>query len=179
MRRVILIFGLLAGIVVSAFMVIITSMCERDLISFDKSDVIGYASIVIAFSMIFFGIKSYRDNCQNGVIKFGKGLQVGMLITITASLIYAVAGEVYYRINPEAQDALMEKYADYHINKIKERGAPSAEIDQKAREMADVKRMSKDPVIRFGISLAIVLPVGVAISLASAAVLRRKEILSA
>jgi hypothetical protein len=135
--------------------------------------------MVIALSMIFFGIKSYRDNYQNGAIKFGKGFQVGMLITLVATLIYALAGETYYQIDPEGQAAFMDKYADHHINKMRENGASSAAIDQEVKEMAALKEMNKNPFIRFGITLAIILPVGIVVTLISAAVLRRKEILPA
>jgi hypothetical protein len=179
MRKVTFIFGLLAGVIVSVFMVIITGMCANGTISLDSSDFIGYGSMVIALSMIFFGIKSYRDNYQKGTIKFGKGLQVGMLITLVAALIYAAAGEVYYQADPELQAAFMDKYADHHINKMKEKGALPAEIDQKVKEMAELKEMQKNPVIRFGIALAIILPVGIVIALISAAALRRKELLPA
>ena len=179
MQKVILIFGLIAGVIVSVFMVIIMGMCESGTINLDTSDFIGYGSMVIALSMIFFGVKSFRDNYQNGAIKFGKALQVGMLITVVASLIYAIAGETYYQIDPESQMAMMDKYADHHINKMKEKGALPAEIDQKAKEMADLKEMSKSPVIRFAITLFLILPVGILITVISAALLRKKEFLPA
>ena len=179
MRKVILIFGLLAGVIVSVFLVIIMELCENGTINSDNSDLVGYGGIVIALSMIFFGIKSYRDNYQNGAIKFAKGLQVGFLITLIASLIYAAAGETYYQASPDSQLALMDKYADHYINKMKEKGASPAEIDQKVKEMADLKRMYENPLIRFGMTLAIILPVGIVITLISAAALRRKELLPA
>jgi len=177
MRKVTLVFGLLAGVVVSVFMVIIMKLCESGTINFDSSDFIGFGSMVIALSMIFFGIKSYRDNYQNGAIRFVKGLQVGLLITLVASLIYAAAGETYYQIDPEGQAALTSKYADHQINKMKENGAAPAEIDQKAKEMGDLKEMNKNPVIRFGITLFLIMPVGIIITLISAGVLRKKEFL--
>jgi hypothetical protein len=179
MRKVTLTFGLLAGVIVSVFMVIIMGLCESGTINFDNSDFIGYGSMVIALSMIFFGIKSYRDNYLNGAIKFGKGFQVGMLITLVASLIYAAAGEAYYQIDPDSQAVLMDKYANHHLNKLKEKGASPAEIEQKVKEMADLKEMNKNPVIRFGIALAIILPVGIIITLISAALLRKKDFLPA
>jgi hypothetical protein len=175
MHKVTLTFGLLAGVIVSVFMVIIMGLCKNGTINFDNSDFIGYGSMVIALSMIFFGIKSYRDNYQNGAIKFGKGFQVGMLITLVASLIYAVAGETYYQIDPQGQAYMMDKYAAHQINKMKEKGASPVKIDQKTKEMADLKEMNKNPLIRFGITLFLILPVGIFITLISAAVLRRKE----
>lgn len=179
MRKVTLTFGLLAGVIVSIFMVSIVRLCENGTITFDTSDFIGYGSMVIALSMIFFGIKSYRDNYQNGVIKFGKGIQVGMLITLVASLIYAIAGETYYQIDPEINIAMMDKYADYHISKLRENGAAPADVAQKVKDVAEMKEMYQNPLIRFGMTLAIILPVGVVMTLLSAAVLRKKEVLPA
>jgi len=178
-QKITLIFGLLAGVIVSVFMVITVRLCENGVITFDNSDVIGYGSIVIALSMIFFGIKSYRDNHRDGMIKFGKGLQVGMLIALVASLIYAAAGEAYYQLSPDGQAAFMDKYADHYIKKMKENGASSAEIVQKAKEMAELKEMTKNPLARFVMALAIILPVGIIIAVISAAVLRKREFLPA
>jgi hypothetical protein len=179
MRKVTLIFGLIAGGIVSVFMVIIMKLCESGAINLDNSDFIGYGGMVIALSMIFFGIKSYRDNYLSGAIKFVKGLQVGMLITLIASLLYAVAGEAYYQIDPESQAAMMDKYADYRINKMKEKGASAAEIDQEVKQMADLKEMHKNLGMRFAVTLVIILPVGIAITLFSAAVLTIKKFLPA
>ena len=177
MRKVTLTFGLLAGVIVSVFMVAIMELCKNGTVSFDNSDFIGYGSMVIALSMIFFGIKSYRDNYQNGAITFVKGLQVGMLITLVAALIYAAAGEALYQVDPVGQAVFMDKYADYHISKMKEKSASPAEIDQKVEEMAELREMHKNPLIRFGMTLAIILPVSILITLISAALLRKKEFL--
>ena len=177
MRKVTLTFGLLAGVTSSIFSIAIVLMCEKGKVNLDKSDLIGYGSMVIALSMIFFGIKSYRDNYQSGAISFGKGVQVGVLISLIAALIFATGGELFYQADPAAQVALMDKYADHHINRLKEKGASTAEIDQKVKEMADLKEMNRNPLIRFAIELVLILPVGIAITLISAALLRRKEFL--
>jgi hypothetical protein len=175
MRKVTLAYGLLAGAIISAFMVLGMVLLEKGATTFDNSELIGYGSMVIALSMIFFGIKSYRDNYQNGAIKFVKGLQVGALITLIASLMYATTWETYYRTNKEVQTSFMAKYTDHTLNKMKAKGASPAEIDQKAKEMADMAEMYNNPVIRFGITLLEILPVGIVITLICAAGLRRKE----
>jgi hypothetical protein len=179
MRKVVLTFGLLAGVTVSIFSIIIMRLCEGGRISLDNSDLIGYGSMVIALSMIFFGIKSYRDNYQNGAIRFGKAVQVGLLIVLVATLLFAVAAEIYYQVDPAAQAVLMDKYADHHISRLKQTGAAAIEIEQKTREMTNLKEMNKSAVIRFAMSVAIILPVGLVITLISAALLRRKDLLPA
>jgi len=178
MRKVTLTFGLLAGAIVSAFMVISLALYEKTGKMFDNV-LVGYATMVIALSMIFFGIKSYRDNYQNGAIRFWKGFQLGLLIALIASLMYAITWEAYIQTRPAGAASFMDKYADSVINKMKEKGAPAAEIDREVKKMDDFKRVYRNPVIRFGITLMEILPVGIIITLISAAVLRKKELLPA
>lgn len=179
MRKVTLVFGLLAGAAVSVFGFIITALCANGAVSFDHSDFLGYGSMIIALSMIFFGVKSYRDNYLNGKIKFGKAMQVGMLIALVATLLYTIANEAYYQIDSTGQAVLMNKYADYHLNKMKERNAPFEEIAHKLEELNALKEMHKQPVPRLLMTVAIILPVGAVIALFSAAVLKKKRFLPA
>jgi hypothetical protein len=180
MRKVTLTFGLLAGVIISGFMVVAMAMWEKGTMTFSsRNDILGYAVIVIALSMVFFGIKSYRDNYQNGAIKFTKGLQVGLLISLVASLMYVATWETYYQIRPEGYTSFVDRYCDHQVNKMKENGASPAEIDEKIKEMADMKEMIKNPVLRFGMALMELFPFGIIVTLISAAVLRRKEFLPA
>ncbi len=175
MRKVTLTFGLLAGAVISVFLVIGMAIWEkaRNIVA---SELIGYATMVIALSMIFFGIKSYRDNYQKGAINFWKGFQVGLLIALIASLMYAITWETYMQARPASAAAFLDYYAECQVIKMKEKGASAAEIDQKDKKF---KRMYGNPAIRFGITLMEILPVGIIITLISAAVLRKKEFLPA
>ena len=179
MRKVVLIFGLLAGAIASAVMLLFIFMLEKGMTTFDDSELIGYGVLVIALSMIFFGIKSYRDNHQNGAINFVKGLQVGALITLVAGLMYAATWETYYQTNTEVRTSFMDKYTDHYLNKMRAQGASALEIDRKAEEMARMAEMYKNPLIRFGFTLLEILPVGIIITLISAAALRRKEVFTA
>ena len=179
MRKVVLTFGLIAGAVISVYMVIQMSLWAKGVISFDAGYVVGYAGMVIALSMVFFGIKSYRDNYLNGAIKFLKGLQVGLLISLVASLMYAATWEVYYQTNDEIRNTFMDKYTDHLISKMKNEGASQAEMDQKTKEMTDMKEMYQNPLIRFVMTLAEIFPVGILITLLSAAILKRREVLRA
>src|ERR1043165_378707 len=96
MKKIILTYGLIAGAIVSAMMLISMPLYNKGLISLDYGELIGYTTMVIALSMVFFGIKSYRDDHQNGAITFGKALQVGLLISVIATVMYAFAWEISY-----------------------------------------------------------------------------------
>jgi Protein of unknown function (DUF4199) len=178
MRKVTLTFGLLAGAIISVFMVIGIALWEKTG-KITANELIGYATMVIALAMIFFGIKSYRDNYQSGVIRFWKGFQVGMLIALIASLMYAITWETFIHVRPAGYQAFIDYYVECQINKKKEKGASAAEIDQEVKKMDDFKRLYGNPAIRFGMTLMEILPVGIIITLISAAVLRKKEFLPA
>jgi ABC-type uncharacterized transport system permease subunit len=129
--------------------------------------------------MVFFGIKSYRDNFQKGAIRFWKGFQVGMLITLIASLMYAITWETYLQTRPGSYHAFVDYYIECQINKKKEKGASAAEIDQEVSRGDSIRRMYSNTATRFGMTLMEILPVGIIITLISAAVLRKKEFLPA
>jgi hypothetical protein len=178
MRRVILIFGLLAGALISVFVIVMIGLWEKNGTVL-HSELVGYASMVIALSMVFFGIKSYRDNYQKGAIKFWKGVQIGILISLIASLMYAFTWETYNRVNPAGYASFINTYCESYISGVKAKGASDAEIEKTVKSLQDMKKMLENPVIRFGMTLMEILPVGIIITLISAAVLRKKELLPA
>lgn len=179
MKKVVLVFGLIAGILLSIFTFIIMALCTNDVINFDNGDFFGYSAMVIALSIVFFGVKSYRDNYGKGAIKFGRALLVGLLISLFASVVWAGVFEAYYQIAPETNEMFMNKYCDYQVEKLKSSGAAQLEIDAQVKEIEDMKEMHKNPLFRFVMTIAMILPIGIIVSLITAAVLRKKEVLPA
>ncbi|MEJ7681736.1 MAG: DUF4199 domain-containing protein [Segetibacter sp.] len=89
MKKIILVCGLISGFVVSAMTVIAIAICYRKE-DFDGNMILGYATMIIAFSLIFVGIKNYRDKYKNGIISFGKAFKIGSYISLIASTIYVL-----------------------------------------------------------------------------------------
>ena len=174
MQKIILIYGLIAGAIVSSMLVITQPMLGNGMINYDNGMIVGYTSMVIALSVVFFGIKTFRDQEGKGKISFGTAFKIGILITLIASLMYAVSWEIYY--NTVGSD-FMEHYTSYQIKKQRERGATEEMIKATQKEMADFSELYKNPVIRFGMTLMEIFPVGILITLICAALLRKKEIL--
>jgi hypothetical protein len=90
MKKNIIVYGLIAGIIVSILMLFnvnYISHCEGS-VDYDTSMLIGYASMVVAFSLVFVGIRNYRDKYNGGVISFGKAFKVGILIVLIAFLFF-------------------------------------------------------------------------------------------
>lgn len=173
MAKIVLIFGLISGAVAGALMWLLMGSVNSGSINFDNGAVVGYATMVIAFSLIFFGIKSYRDN-NGGQISFLKGVQVGILISLISAFCYAVCWELYY---PKIGDEFMQKYTAYYLDKMKTDGASDAEIETARVEGEKFMELYKNFFARFTFSLIEILPVGIVVTLVSAALLRKKELL--
>ncbi len=100
---------------------------------YNISMLIGYASMLIAFSFVFVGIRNYRDKYNEGVISFGKAFKIGIMIVLIASTFYVVTWLIdYFYFIPD----FMEKYAAHTIDKLKANGASPMELDKKTKEMA-------------------------------------------
>jgi hypothetical protein len=173
MKRTVLTFGLISGVISSVLMA--GNMALIDNTGFDKATYLGYTAIVLSFLLVFFGIKSYRDNVGGGKISFGKAFQAGILITLISCAIYVAAWEVVYDTHKSAMTDFMDKYNAHVIEKEKAAGASEAELQRKTAEMAKAKEMYKNPVIRAGWTFLEPFPVGLVITLVSAGILRRKE----
>lgn len=176
MKRTVLVYGLIAGAIVGAMLLITMPLYKSGTLNFDNGELLGYSTMTIALSLIFFGVKSYRDKNLGGEITFGKALQVGLLIMLVAGVIYSLCWEVSYR---QVGDEFTQKMTQHYIDEKKTDGATEAELAEFKKEWESFSELYKNPVIRFGITLMEITPVGVVLSLLSAALLRRKDFLPA
>jgi len=179
MKRILVTYGGISAALTVAFAIVSLILMNRRVVNFDTGAVVGYAGMTIALSMVFFGIKAFRDNHQNGKVTFWKGVQVGMLITLISSLAYATTWEIYYRNAPGVMAEHLNKYTEASLNEMREGGASQDEIDKAAKRMAEMMEMYKNPFIRYGMTLAEILPVGMIIVLIGAGILRKKEVVPA
>ena len=168
MTRVVLVFGLLAGAVLSVMMLVNVAFIDR--LGFDTAEIIGYTTMVLAFLMVFFGIRSYRDNIYGGTISFWKACGIGLLITLVASACYVTTWEViYYWFAPD----FVEKYAAHTLESARQAGATEQELAARTADMARFREMYKNPLINAGITFVEVFPIGLLVTVVSAAILRR------
>jgi len=146
MKKTVLIFGLISGSIVTAFMVYSSTMCYKNA-DFKTSEVVGYAGMLIAFSFIFVGIKNYRDKFNNGVISFGKAFKTGLYISLIASSLYVGVWLIeYYLFMPD----WLDKYCTHVINAKKAGGVRNPEIEKTISQMASMKEMYKNPLFVIG-----------------------------
>jgi len=170
MKKVVIVYGSIAGLIVSTLMVIAMGIYHKSG-NIENGMLVGYASMIIAFSLIFVGIKSYRDKHNAGAISFGKAFKVGLLITLVASTFYVVAWMIdYYYFIPD----FMEKYSAATIDKLKAAGASAEKIAKETKEMAWFSENYKNPFFIMLFTYIEILPVGLLVTLIAALVLKRK-----
>lgn len=170
MKKIVLTFGLLSGVVSATIMS--ATMPFAEAIGFDRMIVVGYTAIVISFLFVYFGIRSYRDNVLGGLISFGKGFQAGILITLISSFVYVAAWLVVnYTLVPDFAD----KYAVYLVEDQRANGASQADIDKVVAQGEQMKEMLANPLINAAVTFTEPFPVGLLVTLISAAVLKKQE----
>ena len=170
MKKTVLTFGLISGALMSLMM--LATLVFADQIGFDYGAVIGYTTIVLSFMLVFFGVRSYRDNVGGGKISFGKAFAVGILITLITCVFYVGTWEViYFKLMPD----FGEKFTKYAVDKVVAAGASTEVINAKIQEMKDLTTMLNNPLMNAAIAFTEPFPVGLIVTLISAAILRTKR----
>lgn len=167
MKKIVLIFGLVIGAILSGNTVFMMSLMKTNP-DFQGNEVVGYAAMVVLFSLIFLGIRNYRNKLAGGIISFGKAFKTGFLITLVASTIYVVVGLLYMHF-------FMPEFIDLYIDFVLKNTAPE-ELQAKAAQMNNFKEMYKNPFFAILISYSEVLPVGVVVAFISALILKKKQL---
>jgi hypothetical protein len=170
MKKIVITFGLISGALMAAFMFATLPFLEK--IGSDKGFLVGYTSMVLAFMLVFFGIRSYRENVGGGSISFGRAFAVGILIAVISSVCYVAAWEVlYFNFMPD----FIDKYSAHMIDQARASGATAEAIQQKVREMQHFKQLYSNPFFNVAMTFIEPFPVGIIITLISALILRKKK----
>ena len=170
MKKTVWKFGLISGAMVSAMMA--ATLPFQDEAGFDHSLILGYTTMVLSFLLIYFGVRSYRDNVGRGTIGFGRALAIGSLIGVVASVCYVATWEVmYFKFMPD----FLTKYGVRELEKARVGGASEAALAQKKVELDKFEKMYQNPAVNAAFTILEPLPVALVVALLSAGVLSRKK----
>ena len=172
MHKIVLKYGLIAGVVLGSFTGLMLPICmNADWDSVIGSQVVGYSAMVVSFLAVFFGIRRYREDVGGGSITFGKAFKVGILIALIGCAMYVIGWEIaYWGFIPDFGD----RYAAATLRKMRERGASEAEIAAQTAMLEDFKRWYKNPFLNVGMTFLEVFPVSLLVTLISAGILRKR-----
>jgi len=165
MKKNVLIFGLVLGTILCVNMVYMVHLCYTNP-DFKSNEILGYAAMVVIFSMIFVGVRNYRNRELNGVISFGQAFKTAAFIAVIGSTMYVVVWLFcYYLFVPD----YLDKYIPHVLKE-----ASAAELPSKTKEMESFREMYKSPFFVVLITYAEVLPIGLLVALISALILKKK-----
>jgi Protein of unknown function (DUF4199) len=168
-KKTVLTFGLIAGVIISVLMD--GSLLLADKIGSSHSMALGYTIMVASFLLIYFGIRSYRDNELAGQISFGRAFACGILITLVTTVCYVATWEVlYFNFMPH----FMDGYFAAQIHKVQSSGLDPATIAARVAAIQRSAQLYQNPFVNMAYTFIEPFPVGLIITLVSAAVLRRK-----
>ena len=169
MKKTVLTFGLISGLIISVLMG--GSLLLADKIGSGHSMALGYTIMVASFLLIYFGIRSYRDNTLAGQISFGRAFACGILITLITTVCYVAMWEVlYFNFMPH----FMDSYFAAQIHKVQSSGLDPATTAAQVAAIQRSQQLYQNPFVNMAYTFMEPLPVGLIITLISAAILRRK-----
>jgi len=173
MKKIIITYGLIAGAIAGAMLFVTSIMFNNGSLKIENGHYVGYITMVIALSLVFFAVRNYRENQLGGSISFGKAFKVAILVTLVAAVVYALSWEICYHT---VAKGFTEFFSESYIKSIRESGADDQAILKARTEMAQFAEMYKNPAVRFGMTILEILPVGLILSILSAFILKKKTV---
>lgn len=168
-------FGLVAGLIVGIPLFALTVLVGEPLPS-PWGVILGYLTMLIAMSVVFVAIKRRRDQELGGVIRFWPAFGMGLAISLVASVCYVVAWEAALAVT--GMDFAGD-YAQLLIEQKRTAGVTGAELDEFIAGLETFKQQYANPLYRIPLTLTEIFPVGVLVSLVSAALLRNSRFMPA
>jgi hypothetical protein len=174
MQRIIITYGAISGFIVITNMIIGFIVSGQQ--GFLASETFGYLVMLVALSMIFFGIKRHRDIELGGVIKFLPAFLMGLGIAAIAGIMYVTVWEIYLEVTDHA---FIENYIEGVLKAKREAGVTGADYDLVVESMNQVRESYGNILYRLPVTFLEIFPIGAVVSIVSAAVLRFPSILPA
>ncbi len=176
MQKIVLKFGLIAGALVSVLMLagIMLMVGPDGKADLENGQLFGYISMIVALSLVFFGIRSYREEL-GGKISFGKAFKVGILITLVASVMYVITWMVYFHTTDQKEE-FGKQLTDHKMEVLRKKGVPEADIAKQIEADEEFMKMyESNPILMFGITLLEIFPVGLVVTVLSSLILKTKK----
>lgn len=161
MKKHILIFGAIPGLIWIGLQLFTVNQLYTNP-NLKTNDILGYVIMILVFSLIFFGVRDYRNKKLGGIISFGKAFKAGILMSVVASVVYVAVWLVcYYLFVPD----FIEVYGQYCLDN----NLANAEY------IESLKKWYENPLGIIFITALEVLPMGLFAALISALVLKKKQ----
>ena len=116
-------YGFPVGLLIICTMV--ASFTAFGLHSGTGSVVVGFALMLFYMSLIFFGVKRFRNVEQGGVIRFAKAFGLGLAMAAFSGLAYVLVWEIYVGFTG---DSFIAQYTDHLIELEKAKDTSAGDL---------------------------------------------------
>jgi hypothetical protein len=170
MKKVVLRYGLYAALGELVTFVAVWALLTLVTIDLKVQGTISWFVIISPLVFVYFGIKYYRDNLNNGSLSFLKGLQIGMLMILIPAVAYALIETVYVLyINPD----FYANIARHELEDLR-KTLSAAQLAAKTTEMKQQLAADKNPVYNFSVMVIVIYALGTIVAVLSSLLLFRK-----
>lgn len=175
MLKKILTYGAIAGVIAGApLSAMVVVMKGHPPLRYGV--LLGYLIMLIALSSIFLAIKRHRDGDLGGVIRFWPAFGMGLGISVVAGVLYVLTWET--AVAATHMD-FASGYAKAMIAEQQAKGVTGEALAQFTAQMEQFKIQYANPLYRLPMVFAEIFPVGLLVSLVSAASLRNSRFMPA
>ena len=171
-RKILIKAGLMAGAVfVVSYIISYVSISTGggDTI-IEGGEALGYLTMLIALSAVYFGVRKYRDEQKGGAITWKEAFFSGMIIVLIACIIYVACWMIYY---PIAIPDFADIYTASEIELVRQSDLTEAQMDEKIAELNAFNESYKKPYVMVGVTFLEIFPVGLLVAVICAFILRR------
>ena len=110
MKKIIIKFGLIGAAICVVLPFLSTLILEKGPEGYATGELVGYTSIIVAMSLVYFAMRTYRDKENDGEINFGEGMKIGTVISSIGGIAFALYNLIFVLfIDPDFN----EKYFAY------------------------------------------------------------------
>ncbi len=171
MKNTIVKFGVYAFITASVLFLAGFLIGKQVDLDFNTMAIFGYASMILSLVFVYFGIKHFRDQINDGKVTLGKALVIGLLISLFSAIGFAIVDYIYTTsINPN----FAVEYKSYTMTQLSEANLSAEEFKTKVEELeASMDMMGSSSFMAF-VMFGTVMIIGFIISLISGLILQRK-----
>jgi hypothetical protein len=171
--RIILVYGVIAGVTVALLMRIAMMLFPE---GGTGGVIAGFSSMILALSFVFIGTKRYRDVELGGVIRFWPALGVGFGIAAIATFFYVAAWEAYLYVTDYR---FIDDYSRIALEQARAAGKSASEIASLKAQMDGYKALYANPLSRWAVTAMEISPVAILMPIISAALLRNSRFMPA
>ena len=157
--------GIRFGLFAAAILIVVTTayhMINGGEVDFESGELVGYSTMVVAFSMIYFAMRTYRLQQPDKTIRLSHAIAIGAVVSVFATIAWVGVWEV---LMAGKMEAFMALYAEQEIASLHAIGASAAEIAAETETLAGYQEMYKNPAIRWVMGAGEILPLGLLVTL--------------